>query len=116
MYLEDNNVNSGVAEKREIFLQAEKEYLEELMKNPNNREFIKSLNQYSALNLSKEADRRICKIENGEVKPENLERVEAEIALIYAAIQDKIKKLEKELDHFNVNKERQKTKEDEFEK
>lgn len=105
MYLKGNNVNSGVAEKREIFLQAEKEYLEELMKIERNRELLKTLNRYSVSELSKEADRRISKIENGEVKTEKLERIETEITLIYAAIQDKIK--QKELEKkFNAEFER----------
>lgn len=91
MDLEDNNVNGEIARKRDIFLEAEKDYLEELKKNPKNLRFIMEFNKYSAADLSKEAEGRINRIENGEVSVENLERVEAEITLIYAAIQYKIR-------------------------
>lgn len=91
MDLEDNNVNGEIARKRDIFLEAEKEYLDELKKDPKNLEFIVRLNKFNALDLSKEADRMINWIENGEVSAENLEKIEAEIVLIYAAIEDKIK-------------------------
>lgn len=96
MNFEDNNVNGEISRKRDIFLKAEKEYLDELKKDTKNMELIKHLNKFSASDLSKEADRRINCIENGEVKPENLERVEIEITLIYVAIQDKIRQRELE--------------------
>lgn len=91
MNLEDNNINGVIAEKRDIFLAAEKEYLEELKKVPANRELIKDFNRRSATDLSREAEKRINSIENGEIKQAELERVEWEIVLLYASIQDKIR-------------------------
>ena len=114
--LEGNNVRGKIAEKRDILLQAEKEYLEELMQFLGNKEFRRQLNKCSASFLAGEADKRINRIENGEVKAEMLERVEAEITLIYAAIQDKIRERVKEKT-MEIKKPKQKTiDEDELER
>lgn len=94
--MEGNNINGNIAFLRDTFLEAEKEYLEELMKQPKYKEFVESLNKYRSKELSLEAIKRISEIETGRVKEEDLERVEAEITLLLAAIQDCVREKVKE--------------------
>lgn len=104
--MEGNNINGNIAFLRDTFLDAEKQYLEELMNQSKYKEFVKSLNRYSSKDLSLEAIKRISDIETGRVKEEDLEKVETEITLLLASIQDcvrekvkeRIKKSEEELE------------------
>ncbi len=77
---------SKLDELHDIFLNAEKEYLEELMKDPANKKLVSSLSRFPRSFLGKEAVARIERIENGEVPEGELERVETEITLILASI------------------------------
>lgn len=90
--MESNNINRNIAFLRDTFLDAEKEYLEELMKEPK----YKSLNRYNPKELSLNAIKKISDIETGRVKQEDLERVETEIILLLASIQDCIREKVKE--------------------
>ena len=94
--MEDNNINGNIAFLRDTFLNAEKEYLKELMKDEKYKTFVKKLNKYRAKELSLEAIKRISDIETGRVKEENLERVETEITLLLLAIQDCVREKVKE--------------------
>ena len=94
--MEDNNINGKVAFLRDTFLNAEKEYLEELKKQPKYKDLIQHLNRYSSKSLSLEATKRISDIETGRVKEEDLERVETEITLLLASIQDCVREKMKE--------------------
>ena len=94
--MEDNNINGNIAFLRDTFLNAEKEYLKELMKDEKYKAFEKKLNKYRAKELSLEAIKRISDIETGRVKEENLERVETEITLLLLAIQDCVREKVKE--------------------
>ena len=94
--MEDNNINGKVAFLRDTFLNAEKEYLEELIKEPKYKDFIQHLNRYSSKDLSLEAIKRISDIETGRVKEEDLGRVETEITLLLASIQDCVREKVKE--------------------
>ena len=94
--MEDNNINGKVAFLRDTFLNAEKEYLEELIKEPKYKDFIQHLNRYSSKDLSLEAIKRISDIETGRVKEEDLGRVETEITLLLASIQDCVRERVKE--------------------
>ena len=94
--MEGNNINGNIAFLRDTFLDAEKEYLEELMKQPKYKEFIESLNRYGSKELSLNAIKRISDIETGRVKQEDLERVETEITLLLASIQDCVREKVKE--------------------
>lgn len=94
--MEGNNMNGNIAFLRDTFLDAEKEYLEELMKQPKYKEFVENLNGYGSKELSLEAIKRISNIETGKVKEEDLERVETEITLLLASIQDCVRETVKE--------------------
>lgn len=91
-----DNINGEIAFLRDTFLGAEKEYLEELMKQPKYKEFVKSLEGYGPKELSLSAIKRISDIETGRVKQEDLERIEVEITLLLASIQDLVKEKVKE--------------------
>ena len=97
--MEDNNINGKVAFLRDTFLDAEKEYLEELIKQPKYKAFIEHLNRCSSKDLSLEAVKRVSDIETGRVKEEDLERTETEIALLLASIQDCVRERVKERLH-----------------
>lgn len=91
-----NNINGKIAFLRDTFLNAEKEYIEELMKQPKYKEFVENLNRYSSKDLSFEAVKKISDIETGRVKEKDLERVETEITLLLASIQDSVREKVKE--------------------
>lgn len=86
--MKDNNKNYEISRKRDIFLEAEKDYLEELLQNPKMKKFVKELSKYRASDLMKLAEKRMEAIERGEIAAEDLERVEAEITLLMASIKD----------------------------
>ena len=94
--MEDNNINGKIAFLRDTFLNAEKEYLEELIKEPKYKDFIQYSNRYNSQYLSLEAMKRISDIETGKVKEKDLERVEKEITLLLASIQDCVREKVKE--------------------
>ena len=94
--MEDNNINGKVAFLRDTFLNAEKEYLEELVKEPKYKDFIQHLNGYCSKALYLEVIKRISDIETGRVKEETLGRVETEITLLLASIQDCVREKVKE--------------------
>lgn len=104
--MKDNNVNGKIAFLRDTFLDAEKEYLEELIKQPEYRDFIEHLNRHNSESLCLEAVKRITDIETGKVKEEDLESVETEITLLLASIQDLVRE----------RIERERTIEDDFER
>lgn len=89
--MNENNINGKIAFLRDTFLKAEKDYLEELIKKPKYKNFIEDLNKYNSKELSLEAVKRISAIESGKVKEEDLEKVETEITLLLASIQDCIR-------------------------
>ncbi len=94
--MEENNINGKIAFLRDTFLEAEKEYVEELIKQPKYKEFVENLNRYSSKDLSFEAIKKILDIETGRVKEKDLERVETEITLLLASIQDCVREKVKE--------------------
>ncbi len=94
--MEGNNINGNIAFLRDTFLDAEKEYLKELMKKPEYKALVENLNKYDSKELSLEAVKRISNIETGRVKEEDLERVETEITLLLASIQDCVREKVKE--------------------
>lgn len=53
--MKENNINGKIAFLRDTFLETEKEYLEELIKQPKYKEFVENLNRYSSKDLSLEA-------------------------------------------------------------
>ena len=94
--MEGNNINGNIAFLRDTFLEKKKEYLKELMKDEKYKAFVEDLNKYGSKELSLEAIRRISEIETGRVKEEDLERVETEITLLFASIQDCVREKVKE--------------------
>ncbi len=94
--MNENNINGKINFLRDTFLKAEKDYLEELIKEPKYKNFIEDLNKYNSKELSLEAVKRISAIESGKVKEEDLEKVETEITLLLASIQDCVREKVKE--------------------
>lgn len=91
--MEGNNINGNIAFLRDTFLEAEREYLDELKKNPKYRMVIEDLNKCDSEKLAYEAMTRIKNIETGKVKKSSLERVETEITVLLAAIQDRVREI-----------------------
>ena len=88
------NVDGDIANLRNIFVSAEMDYFEGLMKVDKNRELFLDLLDYPPDGLYKEAMKRINMVESGMVKENELDVVEAQITFLLAAIQDKVKLLE----------------------
>lgn len=101
--LEGNNMNGKIAFLRDTFLEAEKLYLLELVKQPKYKKFIEDMNKYDSKQLSLEAVKRFSDIETGKVRNEDLERVETEITLLLASIQDCVREKVKERQIENDN-------------
>ena len=109
--MEDNNNISGkFAHLRDVFLDAEKEYLEKLKSNPEIKELIENLNKNNARDLYDLASSNIYIIETGLVPAENLEKAEFEIVVLLAAIQDKVREKGERI------RNPQKSKEEDFER
>ena len=89
--MEGNNISGKFAFFRDTFLNAEKDYLKELKKDPRNIKLIEKLNRLDPKTLCTQALKRIEDIETGKIKEEDLEKVEAEITLILAAIEDYVR-------------------------
>ena len=86
-FSKDKNIGNG-----------EVEYLIEILKNdPQARKLFKYFRSKDSEFLYNEAKERIAMIEYGEVKPDQLEDVEAEIVLLLAAIEDAQLTKEREL-------------------
>ena len=94
--MEGNNINGNIDFLRDTFLDEEKEYLKELMKDEKYKTCVEELNKYGSKELSLEAIKRISDIETGRVKEADLERVETEITLLLASIQDWVREKVKE--------------------
>lgn len=94
--LEGNNMSGNIAFLRNTFLEAEKEYLKELIKQPKYKKFIEDMNKYDSKHLSLETIKRFSDIETGKIKNEDLEKTETELTLLLASIQDCVRKKVKE--------------------
>ena len=66
------------------------------MKNSQYKAFVENLNKDDWKELSLEAIKRISNVETGRVKEKDLERVETEITLLLASIQDCVREKVKE--------------------
>ena len=87
--MEGNNLDPKIGHLRNVFLEAEREYLEELMLQPKMAEMVGFLNEHhSGSQLARIAQTKIDAIENEEVKWDDLEQIEGEITLLLAAIED----------------------------
>lgn len=89
--MKGNNMNSKISFLRDTFLDAQKDYLEELMKDPKNQIMVAELKRVDSEQLYIAAIKRIMDIETGKVEEKNLERVETEITLILASIEDYVR-------------------------
>ena len=96
MELRDNNINEKIAYLRDTFLEAEKDYLDELKAETKYQKAIEKINKMDSKAICLEALRRIEDIENNNVKESDLERVETEIVILLASIQDWVRKRVKE--------------------
>lgn len=87
-----SNISGEIAHLRDTFLKAEREYVEELIKNDNIVELISEISEYSSEILFEKAKNIMEQVENGMIAYEEMERVEQELIVILAAIQDKVLK------------------------
>lgn len=88
----DNNLSRDASHLRDTFINAEREYVLELLKNDKIRESIIDLNctfNMDAKPLFDAAQKLVNDVDNGLVKDEDMERIEQQLIIILAAIQDK---------------------------
>lgn len=86
--MEGNNVSGTAAHIRDVFLDAEKDYLEKLKTYPEVKDLIESLNKKSGTELAKIALEKIEAVEYGQVGEDQIDKTEFEITVLLAAIQD----------------------------
>ena len=86
-----DNINGNVAHLRDTFLEAEREYVVELLKNDEVIEVIRRLNgNYSRDVLVATAKDLMDRVEAGEFDDKEMLKVEYQITVLLAAIQDKV--------------------------
>lgn len=85
----DNNLNPEASHLRDVFLNAEREYVMELLKDPNIRNKICSLNhEINSETLFEIAQGLIDDVEFGRVPESEMSKVEGQITVVLAAIRD----------------------------
>ena len=87
--LKENNINSNISYVRDVFLEAESDYLKKILQDYNAREYIKSLNKFSSDALIDAAIKLMNNIDSGVYSKDELEKIEKDIILYLAAIIDK---------------------------
>lgn len=86
-----DNVNGEAAHLRDVYLEAEKEYVKYLMQFKEIKELVIELNkEYKPSYLFQLAQDLIDKVEAGEFSDEEMESVERKLTVLLAAIHDKI--------------------------
>ncbi len=90
-----DNVDGNASNLRDTFLLAERDYVRELLKNDGIRRLIHECRQQPSELLFKTAQSIVDSVEAGQVPDELMERVEQQLIVLFAAIQDKV--LEKNL-------------------
>lgn len=89
--MEANNINGYAAHLRDTFLKAEREYVMALLEIDEVVDVIRQLNSdYSGESLFSAAKNLIDRVDNGEFDEEEMVKVEYQITVLLAAIQDKI--------------------------
>ncbi|MBR3255604.1 MAG: hypothetical protein IKF97_05260 [Clostridia bacterium] len=86
--MDGNNVSYKIALFRDKYLEPEKEYVAELMKQPKYKFFVQDLEKMNANYLAQEATRRINYYESGNILEEDKDRVHTEILLLLSSIKD----------------------------
>lgn len=86
-----DNINSNAAHLRDVYLEAEKNYVEYLMQFDHIKELVASINrEYNSNYLFEIAQKLIDRVEAGEFSDEEMKEVEGELIVLLAAIHDKI--------------------------
>lgn len=85
-----DNTNEEAALLRDIYLEAEREYISELIKQAGMRQLIEEVNQMPSETLFNVAQKIINNVENGQIPDEQMERVEKQLTVLLAAIHDKV--------------------------
>jgi len=86
-----DNVNGEAAHLRDVYLEAEKEYVKYLMQFDEVKEMVIGLNHaYNPSYLFQVAQNLIDRVEAGEFSDEEMESVERKLTVLLAAIHDKI--------------------------
>ena len=86
-----DNTNSEVAHLRDVYLEAERDYVKYLMQFDEIRKWIYSLNkEYKPNYLFQIAQDLIDRVESGEFSDAEMEKVEIKLIVLLAAIRDKV--------------------------
>lgn len=101
---ERHNVAMDIANLRDTFLIAEREYVLELLKRDYIIEMITQLNQVNPEILCKKAEQIIQDVEFGLIPEEEMEITEQRLTVLLAAIQDKVLLKMLSLSNYNIDK------------
>lgn len=85
-----DNFNGDISHLRDTFLDAEREYVFELLKNEDLKDAITFINSKDSYVLFEVAQELVDKVEMGLVPENEMEKVERELVVILAAIQDRV--------------------------
>lgn len=94
--LYDNNTSGRNAELRDTYLEAEREYVLELLKSEEIRKLIKEYNFEDSDKLFEAAQKIMFEVENNLIPYDKMEQIEQVLTILLASIKDKVlvKKLE----------------------
>ena len=84
------NISGNVSHLRDVYLGAEKDYVQVLLQNEDIRKLIYEMNGSDSDLLFEVAEKLVNAVENGEIPEDRMERVEQELIVLLAAIQDKV--------------------------
>lgn len=88
--LSHNNISGRIADLRDTYLEAEKDYVVELLKSERVKNLIKEYNFENSNELFKAAEKIIFKVENNLIPEEKMEEVEIVLTILLSAIYDKV--------------------------
>lgn len=84
------NVNPNASNLRDTYLEAEREYVAELLQNESMRRLVEEINQLPSESLFAAAQKLVDDVEMGLIPEEQMERTEQQLTIMLAAIKDKI--------------------------
>lgn len=85
-----DNVNPDASHLRDTYLQAEREYIAQLLQHEGMRQLVEEINQMPSETLFAAAQKLVDDVEMGLIPEEQMERTEQQLTIMLTAIKDKV--------------------------
>lgn len=90
--MENNNKTENIEQLRQKYYEAQREYLEALRQDFKYKDVMNTIEKMDISQRCVEAYLRLADIEDGKVKPKDIERKEIEISILMASAHDELRK------------------------